>query len=416
MFRLSFSTDRHTFSQIVKISIGLFILAIILVIYIPKLFFTYSINAVVSAKIMRIGSPIDGVLTKAPPPIGTELRKDEIIGKVENPTLDKSTLEELKTEQKSLTANIKAMQEEKNILEKMKQRLQENQNLYKENKIKRLLIDISRYEIKHQELLDSVKQNSIRLNRQEILKNEGIVSQSRVETAFLSKDRAIKAALQVKIEIDRLKSELEAVKNNVYINTDGQSEVMYQEQRMDDIIIRQSDIDSKIRKDTGKLEFVTKRLALEEKRIEQLSSAIVKAPGYSVIWRSQLAEGGYIGAKTPIVDLIDCTKVFIEMTVDERYFDNIKPGDKVKIKLIGSNKKIKGYVSNIRGGALAREIAHSSAGATPVRRDRESQVFINLEEKELEKSTGDFCHVGRNASVVFKGKGAGFLGLLKHII
>ena len=410
------SIDRHSLGQIAKIGLGLFILAIIGFVYIPKLFFTYSVNAVVSSKIIRVGAPIDGVLTKNPPPVGTELKAGDVITRIENPTLDKSALGEIQTEYNAVKENVKALTDEKNTLEALRQKLMTGQKEYKENKEKRLRIDLKRAELRHLEMIDSVKQNQIRLDRQEHLVRHGVVTRSRVDTALLSKGRAEKAAEQIKMEMERIRSELESIKKGISIGTDGKGDALYEQTREDELRIRQSDLESKIRREKARMDILSIRLDNEKVRVSKLAASDVKAPSYSVIWRSQVAQNGYVGSKSPVVDLIDCSRVFVEMTVDGAYFEKINVGDPVKVKVIGADHPIDGKVMAIRGGSLAREIAHSTAGTTPLKMDREIQVFVSIDPKDLGTQKGEFCHVGRNAKVVFSNKKAGLLQVVKSLI
>jgi hypothetical protein len=54
---------RITFAGLILLTIGF--------VYLPHLFYTYSITAIVSAPVISITSPIEGVLKDAPPIMGT---------------------------------------------------------------------------------------------------------------------------------------------------------------------------------------------------------------------------------------------------------------------------------------------------------------------------------------------------------
>ena len=76
-----------SWGHIARITFAATLLLIIAFVYLPHLFYTYSITAIVSAPVISITSPIEGILENSPPTMGTEMKAGDVIGVVENLTL-----------------------------------------------------------------------------------------------------------------------------------------------------------------------------------------------------------------------------------------------------------------------------------------------------------------------------------------
>lgn len=395
-------SPRFSFSQILRLGIGIGLLAIVGAIYLPYAFFTYSSTAVVSARIITLTTPIDGIVARAPPPPGTEVQAGEVIAKFVNTTVDRSTLSELKVEKASLEERITSLEQEKKNLLSIKSELEESKKIYLDSQAERLEYDIQRAKKRYEELLDSVTENSRLLNRKKHLFGKGDVSLSSLDTTFFSAERAIKVAEQAKLDWDRMVKELNVLRKGIFINQDGRAEVVYQDQRNDEIRIRLEEIESRLLESRTRLKAIEERIKIEATRLSGFESREIRASDFSVILRSYVMEGTHVDEKTKVVDVIDCTKVFVDMTIHEGYFEKIKIGERVSIKLRGSPKHLHGTVSHIRGGATFAEPEKNLAGVAPIRKPHEMQVLIQIDQEDLYNSASDFCHVGRTGEVSFK--------------
>lgn len=385
-----------------RILIGVGLLGLAAISYIPYLFFTYSTNAVVTGHLVTVTAPIDGVITKAPPPIGTELRKDEVIATIENPIVDQHALNNLETEQRALNERIKALTREKDSLEDLHLELDRNHELYQDYMQTRIGHDIDRAEYRKQELSDSVKQSKNQLGRERTLFSKNYSSQSKLDDAFYTTEKSGKAVAQAQSELDRLLSDLKALESGVYIAQDGQTPFQ-QKQQMDELTIRMTALDTQIQELSAKLEGVNAHYLSEQNRINQLTKADVSSQGHMVVWRTIVNQGNHVDAKTAVVEMVDCSNVFIEMTLPERYFEKIKPGDEASVTLTGAYNSIQGTVVAVRGRSIHPDNQASFVGVPPVLQAREISIMIAINQSDLGSVEGNFCHVGRTAEVSFKG-------------
>lgn len=384
-----------------RIAFAVVLLLIIAFVYLPHLFYTYSITAIVSAPVHSITSPIEGILKDAPPIMGTELKAGTAIATVENLRFDRWRLDDMSTEMKSIEERIVAMNQEKQKLDGIKAELAKSFNAYVDSLKERLKLDIQRANESLKERGDNISESKAEYMRKSKLYKKGVVAENQADSAFFNAERAAKSAEQSKLEVERLRAQLKALESGIYVNLDGRTEVAYQKQRMDDISMRQHDLDSKILEATIRLDALKKAVALEDARYKKMSEATLKAPFNGVAWRVFGAKGTHVDTTRPILEMVDCSKAFIDTSIHERYFDKIKVGDTATIKLVGGKQVLKGTVQSIRGGSLSESSTAFLAGATQILRPHEIQVMIKLNEKDVEKGKGEFCYMGRTGEVSF---------------
>lgn len=386
-----------------RIGFAVTLLLIISFVYLPHLFYTYSITAIVSAPVISITSPIEGILKSSPPVMGTEMKAGDVIGTVENLRFDRWRYDDMTTELKAVEERIKAMEEEKSDLEVIKTKLMKSFEEHTQSLIERLKIDIQRAQQVLLEHKDTVSENRADYLRKSKMFRRGVVAENQADSAFFDAERAAKSAEQAKLEIERLEAQLKALQKGIFITTtNGRTEVPYQTQRIDDISMRQHDLDKQIQVAQIKKTALKKSTALEEARFEKMSKATLKAPFNGVSWRVFGAKGNHVDTTKPIIEMVNCSQVFVDASVHARYFDKLKPGDPATIRLVGDKRVLKGKVQSVRGGSLSESSTAFLAGATQILRPREIQVMIKINEEDVQKGTSrDFCYMGRTGEVSF---------------
>jgi len=387
--------------HIARISFAGAILLMISFVYLPHLFYTYSITAIVSAPVISVTSPIEGILKDAPPVMGTELKAGDVVGVVENLRFDRWRFDDMSTEMRSIQEKISALKQEKEKLDRIKVDLVKSFQTYTSSLEERLKIDIERAQEALKERGDTISESKAEYLRKSKLFKKGVVAENQADSAFFNAERATKSAQQNKLDVERLKAQLKSLQQGIFINTDGRTDVPYQQQRIDDITMRQHDLDSKIQEAEIRETALKKAVALEEERFKKMSEAVVKAPFNGVTWRVFSAKGAHVDTTKPLVEMVDCSKVFVDASIHERYFNKVKPGDTATIKLVGENRTLKGTVQSVRGGSLSESSTAFLAGATQILRPHEMQVMISVDEKEVDKHKGDFCFMGRTGEVSF---------------
>lgn len=389
--------------QIARIILGISIVAVIAFIYTPHLLFTYSSSAVISGHVFTLTTPIKGRLKTELPEMGAELDAGERIAVVEDETVDRAQVEKFETEFISLKQRYTALQSERAKLTHLKELLSRSVQKYKGSVLTRLEIDIDRAKERHNEVDATLKETLYEMERRKKLLEKGFVSEAAYEASFYAHQRAIKSENQARLEVVRLVAEKESAEKGVFILFDGRKEFPYEEQRRHEIDLRLGAIETAITEARGHMDVIKKNLEMEMDRFNKQKRFEIQAPKHASIWRRIPTAGSHIDAFSPVVQMVDCTSIYVEVAVHERFFDRIKVGDVVKIRLAGSKKNISGRVMALRGGSIPKD-STAIAAVKRIRPHQEIEVFIRIDESEISKEKGDFCHVGRNAEVIFKNR------------
>jgi len=170
--------------HIARITFAVILLLIIAFVYLPHLFYTYSITAIVSAPVISITSPIEGVLKEGPPVMGTEVKAGETVGVVENLRFDRWRLDDMSTELKGVQERIVYMQQEANKIEETKSRLLSSFNNYSQSVEERLKIEIKRAKEALRERADTISESKAEYLRKSKLYAKGVVAENQADSAF----------------------------------------------------------------------------------------------------------------------------------------------------------------------------------------------------------------------------------------
>ncbi len=389
--------------QITRLVLATFLLGLLLFVYLPRLFYTYSINAAVSARTVQIVAPIPGEITFDLPLFGQEVKKGQEIASFSNPTVDKVKLEQLLIDQKYYKERITASETEIKKNQELFGELAKSWKTYLNSMEQRTILTLNKAEDRQQQLLASLDMAWRDYNRKKDLADRGFVSRSEFDTSKSRYQEAQEAVDQAENDIRTYLSQVEAIRQGVSVNTDGRSDYPGQKQKMDDIQMKINDISSRIDEYKVKLTNIADVKKAEEARITLLANRNIKSPVNGAVWRLFSAKGTFVEQNTPIMEILDCSNVFVDVALPERLFEKIKPGQKAYIKLNGSSTEVEGEISYVRGGSIDPRVAGLMVGLPNVQRQREIQVLVKFNEESLKQVPGDFCHVGRTGQVRFEG-------------
>ena len=389
--------------QITRIILALLLLGLLLFVYVPRLFYTYSINAAVSARTVQIVAPIPGEITFDLPLFGQELKKGQEIASFHNNTVDKVKLEQLSIDQKYYKERIAASEQEIKKNKILFDELAKSWQKYLDSMEQRSILALNKSEDRQQQLLAALDMAWRDFNRKKDLADRGFVSRSEFDTSRSRYQEAQETVDQAENDIRTYLSQIEAIRQGVSVNTDGRSDYPGQKQKMDDIQMKINDISSRIEEYKVKLTNIADVQKAEQTRIDLLSNRKVESPVNGAVWRLFSAKGTFVEQNTPIMEILDCSNVFVDVALPERLFEKIKPGQKAYIKLNGSSSEVEGEIAYVRGGSIDPRVAGLMVGLPNVQRQREIQVLVKFNEESLKQVKGDFCHVGRTGQVRFEG-------------
>lgn len=233
------------------------------------------------------------------------------------------------------------------------------------------------------------------LKRVRKLASMGFISAAGVEKAEAAasvrdSDCTANAATIHSLQITRA-----AAQSGVFLG-DSYNDAPYAVQQADRLMLQRQVIEKTMT--DAKAQYAGATLRLKD----ALARASYGAPAGTLVWSTMSSPGAAIRAGEPIMDLLDCRRRFVQVALPERRAEAIGPGDPADIRMIGSDRWIKGKVVNITGAAGRRREDLLAAATYSQPGAREIMVDVALPAPAPgELNASRKCDVGRLAEVRF---------------
>jgi multidrug resistance efflux pump len=384
--------------RVIRILVGLALLALAVVLLLPGLTGFTSLDGTVNARFAIVNAPIDGVVSTAPPKVGTHVSEGQSLATIDNGRVNRSVLASLQADYATAVDRVAALRRERDGLTALRDQLAARMDVFKNATIADLEreLEILRKRVKVSQAQDNVAQ--VDLDRRLALEAKGILSTKMVDSA-----RAVWEAAGGEVEISgltavQLEQKLNAVRQGVFVLGDGQNDVPYSRQRQDEVIVRINDLNTRIAENETRSEQVKKQLAEEEGRIRNLQSAILPSPFDGVMWSSNIVNGSNVILNNELMRILDCRELFVDILVPEVDYSDIYPGREAQVRLFGQSNVFKGLVVSVRGSSAIAE-KDGLAANQPETTERNARIRVGLASSDLNTDFANFCQVGRSVQV-----------------
>ncbi|QFT29406.1 hypothetical protein FIV00_02805 [Labrenzia sp. THAF82] len=237
--------------------------------------------------------------------------------------------------------------------------------------------------------------------RFERLYASGSVPQTKAETAASLAVEANGEVIRLAAAVEETVRTMAGVKVGILPGL-GTEDGSYARQRRDEVAIRLADLKGrKARVSAQRTGLLHEAEALREE-VERLDLFAPQLPSGAVVWSATPAKGAMIAAGDEVLQLLDCSRRFVEVFVHETAFDAIRPGDTAQVRLRGSDETFPAAVEALRGagakratGLLAAEPENLTEGSL--------HIMLRLDPANVAKAgvAQNFCDVGRTAEVRF---------------
>jgi len=365
-----------------------------------------SLEGTVTSPLITICSPIEGVVTANAAAIGAPVYQHEALFVIEAHQLDTRLRAEL--EAKLAAAQQQALVIDRKIAElsTLRTQLQARNQVHREGTLARLeaLIGETTAELNRAKAV--VERTQHEVSRAETLSARGLIAQATLDDAVLAGQQARFEVERLTATLKRLAVERTAAKNGVLLG-EGYGDAPYSQQRVDELAARV--IEAKAERDSVQQtqQELASRLGEEQRREAQIRRYAVHAPITGLVWNLHVAEDGVVARNAPLADVVDCHSAFVEAIVPERRYDDVRLGETVDVKLLGSSRPMTGTVHAVRGQSAVVKRESLAAWLTPRRTHEAMTVSVAIEPEALQQVAGGVCQIGRSAKVYFAHQGAG---------
>lgn len=386
-------------ARLIRITLGSLILLIAGWVFIPDLIFPISSNAVVNAHVITLRAPIEGDVLSIAASAGRRVAKNEILVRLGNNRVDDAQLSALRAQQATLLEKIAALEQELIELQRIGQRLKTSSGEYRDaigERYTALLAEANARLIARRAVAEEA---AATLQRQQTLYSKQLSTLAALEAAQRAEIVALADLREAERAVERVKVEKHSAAQGIYFG-DGYNNVPYTQQRGDEILLRGQALRSELRDSRIRLQETERQAAVEQQRLERLNLAELAAPAAGQVWLQLAAPGEYVTAGAPLLQILDTSRLFLMVSLDERHFDDIAVGDDAVVDLIASRKSLHGTVERVQGNEAKLDDSVLAVAAPPIK-PREFLVVVNLNKAGFADESEIFNQVGRRAKVSF---------------
>jgi multidrug resistance efflux pump len=385
-----------------RIGLGIALLLAGASIYAPEILYTASSDAIVNARIVTISAPIEGRVAAAPPTEGTVVAANASLLTIENPTADRSRLDELESGRDKARNELVGLRRLADMLDRELKSLDQQVSAFQAATVSRLESVAGENRAEAEGLRATAAAAQHEYDRKRLLLNAGIVSAAVLDHVEQAAARTRADAERAALAAKRGAQELASARNGVYVGQD-RNDVPYSQQRADEVRMRRAEIEAQAAALAAHLSQFDQQIAAETERTGRLSSAELRAPTAGVVWRPRVVASSAVARDAELLTLIDCSSLFVTATFSGRRFDDLRYGEPATVRVIGSDAEYAGTVVDVRAMESA-DREERFAAPLPKLGARQVLAIIRLDNAQA-MALGNYCNVGRKVEVRFTNLG-----------
>jgi multidrug resistance efflux pump len=236
----------------------------------------------------------------------------------------------------------------------------------------------------------------------------------RAEAEAAAHSEAVAEVSRLGARLERVSIEVAAAEAGTFVQ-EGWNDVPYSQQRLDGIALKLAALETERRRTAGERTALERQIAVEQQLIAERETFSPVAPSAGVIWKQSGAVGETVVPGDVLVQMVDCDARFVEVTLAERHFGDIAPGDTAWVRLKGDDEAVAARVSAVLGAGAKFDHPRLAASVAQAKPDQ-LRVLVSLRDAGIDGEPGAFCHVGRTAEVRFERHDLGVLrGMAKAV-
>lgn len=199
----------------------------------------------------------------------------------------------------------------------------------------------------------------------------------------------------LKDQASALAIETRAAHNGLYL-AGAAMDAPYGDQQRDRLLLRRQELESVAADAQARLAELAAQIRAEQERLARASVFDAVLPAGTVVWSQPAPKGTTVAPGSSLIELADCRRRYVEVTLPERRMEAVLPGERVQVRLIGSDDWVEGRVASAVGAAARRDGAMLAANP-----DKDARALSVLVALPPPASLARRCDVGRLAEVRF---------------
>lgn len=387
-------------SRMVRIILSAVVIVGALVILYPRFFAEIRSNGTINARVITVQAPISGTIARATMEVGDKVDEGDTLFRIEDDASSQGLIASLEIERGQLAARIDALDQRISDNENMRDALQMRVARYAEETIQNLILRREEAVARQKFWSAIVDERTKTLARQEKLLAGGSSTPVRVDEAKSLLLQAREESNRAKADVKRLSQEESAATSGVFVN-DGQNDVPYSRQRLDEVVLSLSELTLQRAESAGRLKAIETQFKEESIRAGRRESAILRSPVEGIVWRRMVNPNTAVTKNNDLIKIVECSKLFAEVGISESTAEAITIGQSVTVRLQGSDRSFKARVVEIRG---TRSVSPGLeyAAQPPLLKKDELLLVASWSDPDAYASPSNFCNVGRRAEITIR--------------
>jgi multidrug efflux pump subunit AcrA (membrane-fusion protein) len=360
-------------------------------------------DAVLDGRRVVIRSQIDGRVLDGAPRVGDVVARDDLVAAVVAQVTDRRSLLSAQAERDEVAAKLAALDGERERLEALRTQLQSEVSRFVSLSLARVDAELKAAQSNAESADASYRVAHADAERARKMVGTGSMGASEIDQKIGAEEETKQKLTAARAELARLMVEAGAFAAGINAR-DGQSDVPYSRQRLDEIAIRLNGIGSEraalIARDRG----LAQEIARESEWLSAQTRFESRAVEQAVVWRQPVAPGTDVARGDVLAELVDCADMFVLARVPLDDAATISPGDAVSIEIAGTHSYTAGEVRIVRGSAAAAPRGAEASGLDAPGADRWAEVEIKVDPRTVGAGGGNLCGIGTGVRVWFKGR------------
>lgn len=385
-----------------RLFVGIAVFAVAASAFLPHATYRISTDAIVTAEILRLATPIDGYVAPVMPASGDRLEAGNPIALVADPNPDTREMRRLEQEIAAAEARrdaVRAMLEE---MRSMRERLEDRARRFALASVERLREEIGEAEAELARRVAARERAEAEWRRAERLRGTPAISEADLFARATRSREAIAEEDAARARIRRLNIELAAAEAGLTLR-DTYNDVPQSRQHAERLAIEMYSATERLADVEERLAALRRALEEEDARVAALRVFSFTPPQSLVVWNRHAQPGQVARRGEPLLDLISCDDIMVEASFPESAYGGIEPGQTAELIFRGG-LRARGRVANVRGAdPRYRDVLR--AGRLPGEPGLRASVLIAVPEGlaasvSAKGREGDgFCGAGRTVEV-----------------
>jgi multidrug efflux pump subunit AcrA (membrane-fusion protein) len=385
----------------------------------PHITHRISTDAVVTADLVTLLAPIDGLAAPGLPAQGTRLPAGRELPLVVNLQAEMRELHRLRHEIASAEARRQALAELRGELARRRAELEARSARHAAASLARIAAEIAEAEAELSGRTAARERAAAERQRAEELRAGQVLPAAELEARRARLAEAVAAEDAARARIARLRVEQAAMREGLTLR-DGHNDVPYSRQQAERLAVDLAVLEERIADLVSRIATLREALAVEERQHVDRVRFVHPLEAPMLVWARHVAPGTPVRAGQPVLDLVSCADLVVEVALPDSAFGAVEPGMPAQL-LFRGGIALEGRVRELRGaGTRGRETPRAAllSGETRPR----SSVLVSLPRDAAERlappdhEAESFCGIGRVAEVRFPARGWRHLPLVEELL